>query len=339
MPNASDVSGLFSGGSSTGVALGTVFNGSDGPIPGTNATTLPATGLFAAAYQNTLMGQARNDDTHALSLSPLFLSFVSRFLFPRVPPQISWLAGWLETSKSSSALTGPLLGGPVLGDLSRRLASATAATTASPSPSFPYPRLVILSAHYNTQLGVLSALGLDAAGALPASSAVSIPWITVPSIPTVGVIPAAAAVLAFELHRSGATSGPTNGPTNATTASTNSSQTLFAVRAVLQNGPGKGVTPVPLPCASPGAALLAGSGACSLEDFNALIAAPVASAGSPSSWCAACGATTPLACRAAAAAAGGAGATSSGAGRGAAAGAAAAAAAAVAVSALAVGVF
>lgn len=71
------------------------------------------------------------------------------------------------------------------------------------------------------------------------------------------------------------------------------------MRAVLQDGPGKFYTTVPLPCASAAAAALGGVGACALEDFQALIAPGAGLGGDTGAWCLACGATEPLACRAA----------------------------------------
>jgi hypothetical protein len=161
--------------------------------------------------------------------------------------QVSLLASWLETRKMASALTGPLLGAPLLADLSSRLAIAAACANATASP---YARLVLTSAHYNTQLGLLSALNMDS---LPAARAAAVPWLT--------RIPALASVLAFELHR------VSGGGSNASAA--------HAVRAVVQDGPAANYTALPLPCESDAGAALAGEvrmlRACHLQDCSILV--------------------------------------------------------------------
>lgn len=73
------------------------------------------------------------------------------------------------------------------------------------------------------------------------------------------------------------------------------------MRAVIQDGPGKAYTGVPLPCASSAAAALGGAGSCSLEAFSALIAPAAALGRDTQAWCSACGARDPLPCAAAAA--------------------------------------
>ena len=143
------------------------------------------------------------------------------------------------------------------------------------------PRLVVLSAHYNSQLGVLGALQLDTL--LTPKQTAAVPWLTTAS--SQGAIPSAAAVLVFELHRAGP-------PVPA------SDPAAYAVRAVLQNGPAAKYTTVPLPCATAAAEALAGNGSCTLPDFRALIAPAIAASGAPAAWCAACGATAPLPCAA-----------------------------------------
>lgn len=212
----------------------------------------------------------------------------------RLLSQITWLAGWLETSKMASNLTGALLAGPTLADLAARIADALA----FPDPtSAPAPRLVEISAHYNLLLGLLGALKLDvklslgqletASLAVPATSKSPQPgWLTVPSLGVVGSIPLAASLLAFELHRSAANSS------------------LYAVRLVAQNSAAQGASPfyppygtlaylpygsIPLPCASAAGAALGGDGACTLDDFRALIAPALAEAGTTAAWCSACG--------------------------------------------------
>ena len=180
------------------------------------------------------------------------------------------LAHWLETRKMAPSLAGGLLGGAVVGDLLSRAAGAEAGAR-SGAGAGGYYRLLTVSAHYNTQLGVLSALqaGAEAAGQRQTSYA----WRD--------RIPALAAVLAFELHHD------RNGD-------------LFAVRAVAQDGPAAPYAALPLPCAQGGDAAerLAGPGACTLARFRAL-AGPLA-LNSSRAWCEACGNRKVLACRAAA---------------------------------------
>jgi len=94
--------------------------------------------------------------------------------------QMKDLADWLETRKSAPSLAGNLLGGPLLQELSNRIAAAVAAASAG-SLLTSYTRLMLMSGHYNSQLALLAALN-----------------VTLPSMP------ATASLLAFELHRSGA---------------------------------------------------------------------------------------------------------------------------------------
>lgn len=102
---------------------------------------------------------------------------------PNTNPQLAY---WLETAKMRSALTGSLLGGLQLGDLLAYLARAEAALASNAiEPS--YYKLVHLSGHYNTQLGVLGALGTD-----EDPGAANVTWLT--------KIPSLAALMAFELH-------------------------------------------------------------------------------------------------------------------------------------------
>ena len=69
-----------------------------------------------------------------------------------------------------SAMVKGLLGAPVLADLRSRAQvainahaaqAAEAASYTGLNPTADYPRLVILSGHYNVQLGVLGALRFD----------------------------------------------------------------------------------------------------------------------------------------------------------------------------------
>ncbi len=204
--------------------------------------------------------------------------------------QITWLANWLETSKSSSELAGPLLSGPILLDLSTRMETATASWSV-PTPSIispyddtvTYERLIILSGHYNVQLGIMAALKMDKYLLQNPSASPSVPWVTVPSANLTGVIPSAAAVLAFELHQS-------------------ADRRSYAVRAVLQNGPGKSGSPNPystlqLPCTSAAGQAIAGQGACMLAEFRTLISQVVRTAGTTSAWCEACKTSDPLPCK------------------------------------------
>jgi hypothetical protein len=94
--------------------------------------------------------------------------------------QMKDLADWLETRKSAPSLAGNLLGGPLLQELSNRIAAAVAAASAG-SLLTSYTRLMLMSGHYNSQLALLAALN-----------------VTLPSMP------ATASLLAFELHRSAA---------------------------------------------------------------------------------------------------------------------------------------
>jgi hypothetical protein len=122
-----------------------------------------------------------------------------------------------------------------------------------------------VSAHYNTQLALLSAMALDTA-------------LTPAQLPWLATLPATSSALAFELHF-------------------DPSSRRLAVRMLYQDGPGQGYMPVPLPqCASPGgvrpngdvdaAEALAGPGACELSAFvRAYGGAAIDDAGT---WCTVC---------------------------------------------------
>lgn len=180
--------------------------------------------------------------------------------------QMQELAYWLETSKMRSSLTGNLLAGPLLGDLLSYLeGAATAATSNVVDPV--YYKIAHLSAHYNTQLGILGALALDQ---LPAAA--NLTWFK--------KIPSLAAIMVFELHASGTDGIPQS----------------LAVRLVMQDGPAANYTPIPLPCAAAGdgAEALAGPGACTLDAFNQMVQ-PLAM--SNSQWCDACANTGMTMCQ------------------------------------------
>ena len=191
---------------------------------------------------------------HPRSLMPFLCAGVTRRL------QVA-LANWLETRKMAFELTGPLLGGPVLTDALTRMLSLSAGAPLGAN------RLVVVSGHYNTQLGVLSALYLDG---LPSAQAV-VPWLT--------RIPATAAVLAFELYLRDGGNG-----------------TAYAVRLVAQDGPAANYTVLPMPCASVAGAAIAGDGACMLKDLMLMTLPAVLAAGLPADWCSACNNTVAAPC-------------------------------------------
>lgn len=187
--------------------------------------------------------------------------------------------------------------------LLRRMAAARGISS-SMTPDALYPRLVVISGHYNVQLAVLAAMRLDAL--LNDTQVAQAKWVTAANGRVVGSVPGSAAVLAFELHQS------LN--VNTRRADEGDGKWLvidccadapvlfwrrFAVRAVLQDGPGKGYVAVPLPCASRAGEALGGAGACTLEDFQTLIAPAAALGGDTRAWCTACAAMSPLPCRAA----------------------------------------
>jgi len=134
--------------------------------------------------------------------------------------------------------------------------------------------LLSISSHYNTQLGLLSALQTGANSPLYR-------WQT--------KIPATAAVLVFELH----TSLPAAGGSESSVPA----DSRFAVRAVFQDGPEAQYAVLQLPCAVAGDAAeqLAGPGSCTLGSFRAL-AVPRAF-GSIADWCEACGNKQVAACQ------------------------------------------
>lgn len=135
----------------------------------------------------------------------------------------------------------------------------------------PHYKLLTVSSHYNTQLGLLSALQAS----VPANQRTQYLWMS--------KIPALASVLVFELHKG------SNGQ--------------MAVRVVYQNGPKAQFMVLPLPCAETGdvaeviagpAEVVAGPGSCTLEAFRQL-AEPQAFY-SVGEWCEACNNNKVMAC-------------------------------------------
>lgn len=70
------------------------------------------------------------------------------------------------------------------------------------TPDAMYPRLVVISGHYNAQLGLLAAMRLDSL--LNDTQVAAAMWVTAAGAGrnVTGSIPAAAAALVFELHQS-----------------------------------------------------------------------------------------------------------------------------------------
>jgi hypothetical protein len=139
-----------------------------------------------------------------------------------------------------------------------------------------YYRFLTVSSHYNTQLGLLSALFADQAAA--------------PSYIWTQKIPSLAAVLVFELHA-------TPPPAASQQQQQQQQQRSYAVRAVFQDGPKSSYKTLALPCAVKGdvAEVIAGPGACTLERFRAL-AGPTA-LNTSRDWCDACRNGKVLACQ------------------------------------------
>lgn len=156
------------------------------------------------------------------------------------------LAGWLETGKSRSGLAGSLLGGPLLADAVSHMQAATAALSSAGADddATMYYKLLLVSGHYNTQLGLLAALKADVSAGAGAgvtttisTPAPAIPWLN-------GNLPKTAAVLSLEMFKDGA--APATAP-------------AFAVRTVAQDGPSASYTVLPLPCASAAGEAIAGT--------------------------------------------------------------------------------
>jgi len=196
-------------------------------------------------------------------------------LDPKTYAEVSQLAMWLELSKMRSQMTGNLLGGALLGEMLVRLQQAT---TAWQQQRENYYKLLPVFAHYNTQLGLLSALKLD-----QYPPAASHPWLTT-------TIPAAAAILSLELHCFKA---------NTTTSA---GRDCF-VRLVAQDGPSKDYGTIPLPCSGSSGAATSHTpprgfeGACSYDAFVEMAQAEAML--SVGDWCRACDNNATNACRAA----------------------------------------
>lgn len=165
--------------------------------------------------------------------------------------QVWDLAMWLETAKMRSSIAGNLLGGYLLSDILTHLGRAV--TGSSPQDEGQYYKLVAISSHYNTQLGLLAALDMDQ---MPEAAA--IPWMK--------KIPALSAVLALELHRKGSE---------------------YLVRMVMQDGiESSEYLPIPLPCTSDRAKSLLGKGTCIWADF--LSFSSTRALRTPEDWCSVC---------------------------------------------------
>ena len=83
----------------------------------------------------------------------------------------------------ASNLTGNLLGGPLLADLLARLSAAEVALASASIPQLYY-KLLHVSGHYNSLLGVLGALALDRSPA-----AANITWLRCGGWGRLGVAP------------------------------------------------------------------------------------------------------------------------------------------------------
>ncbi|EFJ51404.1 hypothetical protein VOLCADRAFT_103449 [Volvox carteri f. nagariensis] len=185
----------------------------------------------------------------------------NRTLFQKIQD----LAYWLETAKMRSNLTGNMLGGVALADLVNYF--QLAATGATNGTKFYY-KLLSLSGHYNTQLGILAALELDK---WPGAS--NFTWLT--------SLPKLAAVLVFELHAADDRPPVVTAPS-------------YYVRLVYQDGPAAQYDTVPLPCASAAGAAAVGPGVCTLGDFLSYTSARALN--SSLAWCSACSNFAPGAC-------------------------------------------
>lgn len=169
----------------------------------------------------------------------------------------------------------------MLDQLSQYLQAAahTLTTSANSGKSLSMYQLLGFSAHYNTQLGVLSALRLDTYWpALLATTRNSASWLATGALPAPTIapkLPALAAVVAFELHV----------PSSASTPGTLTSADQMAVRLVIQDGPSTPYMIVPMPCQTNQSNALGGPEACSLPAFLSYIQGLALS---EDAWCSAC---------------------------------------------------
>ncbi len=97
-----------------------------------------------------------------------------------------------------------------------------------PPPHQVYQQLIVLSAHYNTQLSLLAALDIESTP----DADLDIPWLS--------SIPQLASVLTFELHQQGDQEGQGGLGLPAS----------YYVRAVVQDGPDAPYVVIPLPCSA-----------------------------------------------------------------------------------------
>ncbi|KAF5842269.1 hypothetical protein DUNSADRAFT_8332 [Dunaliella salina] len=156
--------------------------------------------------------------------------------------QVKAIADWLEVAKMQSSLTGNLLGGPLLSDIMEYMDKAKQGL----EQDEVYYKLLSISSHFNTQLGLLAALELDQHA--PAKN--QLKWLD-------SSFPSLASVLVFELHTSGASGGD------------------LAVRLVAQDQASVVVGLLKpanrfgvLKCVGDSAEQLAGEGACTFENFS-----------------------------------------------------------------------
>ncbi|GAX74513.1 hypothetical protein CEUSTIGMA_g1962.t1 [Chlamydomonas eustigma] len=209
------------------------------------------------------------------------------------------LAYWLEISKMRSTFTGSLLGGVILTQLyqytlatlstmlnGRQGGSAQQANATSPGLS--YYQLIINSAHYNTQLGLMGAMGLDVYPQAVEALATAYPggsWLATGIYPSPnGVIPklpTLAAVMVWELFVPSVIGNGT------TPYAWSGDLSELAMRLVIQDGPDKNYTVVPMPCSANGdaAAQLAGPGACTIPNFLTFLESKMYT---QAQWCTAC---------------------------------------------------
>mmetsp|Transcript_22540 Transcript_22540/g.67104 ORF Transcript_22540/g.67104 Transcript_22540/m.67104 type:complete len:583 (-) Transcript_22540:1111-2859(-) len=274
-----------------------------------------------AAIQGCDNGCRQNLDTSLLNWYNVWDAFNTRRNFgsgPEVPvisdedyQEMTRLAYLLEVSKMRSSFTSTRLGGPLLNELAfhlRRVSDALSASqhqAASPGAQragSSFMQLHIVSAHYNTLLGVLTALGLDesqaAITAAKGGAGQNGPsWLATGARLNAGTpkLPNPAAVLAFELHvpKGWGDGSPGVGWNGSTTND-------LAVRLVQQDGPEAQYVTLPLPCVDSAenearaAELTGDAGSCLLPSFLQLLGTSLLS---PLEWCGACSNQGVSACR------------------------------------------